>query len=432
MVGGEGGPEQDPAARLEAALARHAPDWRTLVVAFSGGPDSTLLLAAAARLAPKRRLRVIHVDHGWHPDSAAWARHCWRVAAGLGLRCELLQVDPEAAGGEGPEAAARRARYRSLADRVGSGDVLLTAHHRDDQAETLLLALLRGGGIHGWAGMPPARPFGAGGMHLRPWLGLARTRLREWHDHWGLESLSDPANEDPRYERAWLRQSVLPVLRERWPETEATLARAAGQAAEAADAIDALAARDFVACRGHYGDTLDCDALATLPEPRRRALLRWWIDRNGLPRPPAVRLTDLERQLRTARRDRNPCVRWPGGEVRRWRGEAWALAPRPPVQPGQEHVWPDPRWPLELPDRVLGPEALAALGVEIPSGADVRVRYRQGGERLRLPGMRQARPLKTLLSERGVPPWERDRVPLIFVDGELAAVIGLGRAVAND
>lgn len=419
--------ERDPVARLRAALDHHAPDRRNLLVAFSGGPDSSALLAAVANLAPKRRIRVVHVDHGWHADSPAWAEHCRAFAARLGLHCEVVRTEPCPQSNEGPEAAARRARYSLLAARVGSGDVLLTAHHREDQAETLLLALLRGGGVHGWAGMPEAASFG-GGLHLRPWLEVPRRTLHDWLRQHGLEALDDPANDDPRFERVWLRQSVLPVLEERWPEAGRTLARAATQAAAAADAVDALAARDFVACRGRLGDTLDCSALNDLPAMRRSALVRWWLVRNGLTRPPATRLQELQHQLLSARADRNPRIAWPGGEVRRWDGEAWALAPRPPVPADAEYAWADPRQPLQLPDRVLEPEVLERLGVTVPAGGVLHVRYRRGGERFHLAGTPRERALKTLLADRGVPPWERDRLPLIYLDDRLVAVVGLGPA----
>lgn len=427
----EGSAERDPVALLDAALKRHANDWRNLVVAFSGGPDSTALLAATTRIAPKRRVRAVHVNHGWHEHAADWGRHCQRVARRLGLSCEVVAADSDPDSDEGPEAAARRARHARLSERVGSRDVLLTAHHRDDQAETLLLALFRGGGVHGWAGMPTVKDFGHGGLHLRPWLDLAREELARWLESTGLPSLQDPANAEPRYERAWLRGSVLPVLRERWPEIDLTLARAAARAGEAAMAVDSMAARDFSHCRGRLGDTLDCSSLAALPGPRRRALLRWWIVREGLPRPPAARLEELDYQLRAARSDRNPRVHWPGGEVRRWRGEAWAFEPRPPVSPGAEYSWDNLRRPLELPDRVLEPELLEQLGLRICPGARVSIRYRQGGERFRPAGARRDRALKTLLAERGVPPWERDRVPLVHVDGVLVAVVGLGPAAAD-
>ena len=424
----ESGHGRQPGECLDAVLAEHAPGRRRIVVAFSGGPDSTLLLHLLAERLPGRRLLAVHVDHGWHADAEHWAEHCRTVARGLGVRCEVVRVDAVARDGRGPEAAAREARYAALADRLGPGDVLLTAHHRDDQAETLLLALLRGGGVHGWASMPVARPFGDG-FHLRPWLELPRAALATESERRGLAVLSDPANVDPAYDRVWLRERVLPLLRERHPEVNATLARAAGQAAAAADGVDALAAHDFVPCRGRHDDTLDCRALAALPAARQRALLRWWLHRNGLPRPPSRRLETLRHQLLEAAADRNPRVAWPGAEVRRWRGEVWALAPRTPVDPARTYRWSDRGQALDLPHLRLLPSDLDPF--EIGPGREVTIAFRRGGERLPRPGGGTVA-LKRWLADAGVPPWERDRVPLVYVDDRLVgAIVGaiIGKAV---
>lgn len=423
-MSGRDGPE--PAAMLAEAVAAHAGEWRRLVIAFSGGPDSTLLLACAAEAFPKRRLRAVHVDHGWHADAAAWSDHCRRVARALGVRCDVTRVDARPRTGEGPEAAARAARYDALRAYLGPGDVLLTAHHRDDQAETLLLALLRGGGVHGWAAMPAVRTLGAG-LHLRPWLELPRAVLGAALERRGLVAIDDPANTDPAYDRVWLRREILPALRARRPGVDATLARAAQQAAAAAAGVDTLAAQDYVHCRGAVDGTLDCDALASLTPSRQRALLRWWIARAGLPRPPAARLETLRHQLLSARAERSPRVHWRGGEVRRWRGLAWALAPAAPVEPGAEFVWTDRARALDLPHRRLRPDDLAALGLAPAARADVRVRLPRPGQRVRPPGTARARSLAAVLRMAGLPPWERKRAPLVYVDGALAGVVGVGR-----
>lgn len=416
----------DPAATLAEAVATHAGERPRLVVAFSGGPDSTLLLALAVECFGRRRVRAVHVDHGWRTDTADWADHCRQLARALGVGCDVERVDARARAGEGPEAAARAARYEALRARLGPGDVLLTAHHRDDQAETLLLALLRGGGVHGWAGMPVARALGAG-LHLRPWLELSRAELRAALERRGLPAIEDPANADPAYDRVWLRHEILPALRARRPGVDATLARAAAQAAAAAAGVDALAAHDYVRCRGAADATLDCGALASLPAARQRALLRWWIARAGLPRPPAARLETLRRQLTGARPDRSPRVHWRGGEVRRWRGLAWALAPLAPVEPGAEFVWADRSRPLVLPHRRLHAADLAALGVAPAADADVRVRLPRPGQRVRPPESGRARSLTAVLRAAGLPPWERARAPLVYVDGALVGVVGVGR-----
>lgn len=418
----------EPAAALTWTVAAYAGSPRRVLVAYSGGRDSTLLLALAAEHFPRRRVRAVHVDHGWHADSADWARHCRDSARRLGITCDVVAVDAQPQGGEGPEAAARAARYEALAQRLQSDDVLLTAHHREDQAETLLLALLRGGGVHGWASMSACRALGAG-LHLRPWLDVPRETIAAEVERCGLAYLDDPANEDPAYDRVWLRREILPALAQRWSEVEATLARAADQAAGAAEAVDTLAARDYVTCRGRIDGTLDRAPLTELPLRRQRALLRWWIARAGLPRPPAARLEEARRQLLEADPNSTPCIDWPGGEVRAWNGLAWALAPRPPIDPEAVYEWTDRSRPLDLPGQRLHPETLAAMGLTVAPESVVQVGFRRGGERFQPAGAARAEPLKELLRRAGLPPWERDRVPLIYVDGELAAVVGLGPAV---
>jgi tRNA(Ile)-lysidine synthase len=419
-----------PAEALADAAATHAPRPRRVLVAFSGGPDSTLLLAHALAHWPKRRLAALHVHHGWHERADAWADHCRRQARALGARCRVIRVDAADRSGRGPEAAAREARYGALAQHLGPDDVLVTAHHRDDQAESMLLALLRGGGVHGWAGMPVCAELGRG-IHLRPWLGIARASLRAELEARGLDAVEDPANSDPTYERAWLRQQVLPTLRARWSHIDATLARAAGQAAEAAEGVDALAARDYAHCRGAVDATLDTAALAALPAHRQRALLRWWLVRAGLARPPARRLESLRRQLVAAGAQRSPHVRWPGGEVRAWRGLAWAMYPLPAVETGAVYRWHDPTRPLALPHRWVTPAELAAHGVE-PSGVtSLEVRLPAGGERFHPAGGARPEPLRELLRRAGWPPWQRARAPLVYADGACVAVVGLAGAAGS-
>ena len=414
----------DPAARLAAGLARLTPERSGVLVGFSGGPDSTLLLHLAAEIVPRRHLRALHVHHGWHPDADRWAAHCRAVAADLRVRCEVAAVDARPERGEGPEAAARAARYAAIRARLNPAEVLLTAHHRDDQAETLLLALLRGGGVHGWSGMPAQQPLGAG-QHLRPWLEVARATLWAEIERRELAVLEDPANSNTDYDRAWLRAQILPRLRERYPGVDTTLARACGLAAEAAAGVDALAAGDYVAARGSRAGTLDCHALGRLPAARQRGLLRWWLAREGLSRPGAARLETLRHQLVTAAADRVPCVRWSGGEVRRWRGLAWALLPRTPIDPDSEYVWTHRECPLVVAGRTLEPELLTRLPRPVPTHSDVRVGFRRGGERLPRRDGRGSIALKRWLAACGVPPWERDRIPLLYVDGELVAALGV-------
>ncbi len=421
------GGEFDP-QRLARALAdlAPAPVWW---VAYSGGADSHALLHALAVLRERLggELRAVHVDHGLHPDAAAWARHCERICADLCVPLRILRVDARAGRGESPEASARAARYAALRELIGPGELLLTAHHADDQAETVLLQLLRGAGPAGLAGMASRRRFGAG-LLVRPLLGFTRAALRGYADAHALAWIEDSANADPAVARSHLRHRVLPALAERWPGYAATLARAAAHQAEAARVLETVARGDLAALGGGTAG-LAVEGLRALDPARQRLVLRVWLRASGLPVPPAARLERGRRDLLDARDDREPSVRWPGAEVRRYRGRLHAMAPLPPVPAALSLPW-DLRESLLLPAGLGVLHAQAACGVGLSEAAcragAVTVRLRSGGERCR-PGARGARSraVKKLLQERGVPPWIRARLPLVYVDGQLAAVAHL-------
>lgn len=427
---GDGAPDiwAELRADLKQLLAQERGERARLVVAFSGGTDSTVLLALVAALGPRRRVRAVHIDHGWHAESPAWADHCRRVAHDLGVACEVVRVDSRPQAGEGREAAARHARYAALSAALGPGDILLTAHHADDQAETVLFALLRGGGVRALAGMPAARTLGPG-RHLRPLLGHARARIREALSLRGLPAIDDPANRDMDHDRVFLREQVLPLLRRRWPGVDQGLVRNGALAADAVAIEDALAAIDYTRCQGRLPATLDCAALVRLPGARQRALVRWWLRREGLPVPAPARLASALEQIAGARADRNPRIHWPGGELRRWRGLVWALTPRPEPVAGAVFTWADTSRPLVLPERRLAPEMLQRITGGVPRSGVTLVR-REGGERMRLVGEARVRALSDLLRSAGVPPWQRRYTLLVWHDGALIGVITGDRAMA--
>lgn len=421
---------------LVAALARLRAAWpqtRRLTVGFSGGLDSTVLLHALAHLRPAGlQLDALHVDHGWRPESADWARHCIARATALGVGCRVLRIEARAAPGESPEAAARTARYAALAGRLDAGSALLTAQHADDQAETVLLMLLRGAGPKGLAAMPEDAALGAGRL-WRPLLGVPRAALQAYATHYRLDWLDDPANTDTDYDRVFLRQRLMPVLAGRFPAAARTLARSARLSAEAQAAVETLAAQDLAALADHGHDdagTLAVAGLRALPPARARAALRLWIERLGLPLPPAARLDTVLRDLLPARRDAEPCVCWPGAELHRFRERLHAFAPLPAL-PGTLCLdWPDGSG-LEVPGLgtlVWQPASGAGLDAARLVGRRATLRLRTGGERFRPAGRRHAQALKKLLQAAGIAPWLRARLPLLYIDDELVAVAGLGIA----
>lgn len=404
------------------------PPVERFVVAYSGGRDSHALLHALASLdgLPNgASLLARHIDHSIHPESTRWSARCEAVCADLGVPCETIRVDARAGSGESPEAVARERRYAAL--RVGAGECLLTAHHRDDQAETFVIQLLRGGGPRGLAAMPRVTSFGDG-LLARPLLPFGRQALAAYAEAHGLSWIDDPSNFATDFDRNYLRQRLMPAILERWHGASTTLARAASHNAEAAELLEQLADMDLVALEGSRFDTLSVSALLALDAARRRNALLIWFRRRGLPSPAARHLEQLTRDLLAAKIDAQPELRWPGVEVRRHRDDLYAFAPRAEVGGAREIPWLDLSRPLSLPDgRRLHARTGVGVGVRLAAleGRRITVRFRHGGERCRPAGRARGQRLKKLLQEAGVPPWERDRLPLLYLDDELGAVVGL-------
>ncbi|HEX6614242.1 MAG TPA: tRNA lysidine(34) synthetase TilS [Rhodanobacteraceae bacterium] len=406
-------------AALRCALGNH-PD-APLCVAFSSGADSTALLHALAQVPRAREhgLRALHVDHGLHEDSARWAAHCERLCEALDVPLEIVHVQVEHACGEGLEAAARRARYAAFAQNLSPGEWLVLAHHREDQVETVLLKLLRGAGPHGLAGMRERRPLGQGTL-WRPLLGTPRAVLREYVATHGLECIEDPSNLDTTLSRNYLRAEILPRLHAHWPHASQSIVHAARLCRESADHLDMLADSALQSLR-RDGETLDAAGWGALPDALRALVLERWLHALGLSAPTQAQLTELRRQAREAREDHVPRVAWPGAEVRIWRGALHAMPPSPGSHPAWQSAWHGEM--LQLP----GGGALVledASGNPSPRSLDppLVVRFRRGGERIKPAGDAHTRELRDLLQRAGIPPWQRQRIPLVFAGEELLAV----------
>ncbi len=411
------------ATRLAAALARLDPDGsaRAFCVALSGGLDSSVLLHALHEI---RRdggrfvLRAVHVDHGLQPDSAAWADHCRRLGRRFGVPVDVVPLGLEPARGVSIEAHARDARYSALARLLAPGEWLLTAHHRDDQLETVLIQLLRGAGVAGLAAMPALARLGDG-WHARPMLDVDREAIEAYARGHGIAWLADPMNEATRFDRGYLRARVLPAIRERWPAASATVARSAGHLAEARLLMAGLAEADAHSIV--EGRRLAIEGLTRLPRERQANLLRWWIHSCGLRPPPASRLATALRELPAARPDAAPVVAWPDGEMRRHRGWLHLMRPlpaRPAIDDADACAMTDLGPGLGRFGLVAGTQG----GLRSPLPAQAVLRLRGGGERLRLHAGRPVRRLKDLCREAGIVPWMRPRLPLVFVGERLAAV----------
>ncbi|HZH44096.1 MAG TPA: tRNA lysidine(34) synthetase TilS [Lysobacter sp.] len=385
-----------------------------VAVGFSGGLDSSVLLHALQ--AQGHAVRALHVNHGLHGDADRWAQHCAAVCAEWRVPLQVVGVRVER-DGEGLEAAARRARYAAFAEALADGEVLALAHHRDDQAETFLLRALRGAGVDGLAAMRPWRPLGHGWL-WRPLLAFGRDALLAYAQAHGLRWIDDPSNADLAFERNFLRHRLMPLLRERWPQADTGLTRAATLAAEAATLLDLEDTRALAEAATADPHALSRTALARLPTARRARVLRRWIAGLGLPPLPAAGVDRIERELLDARTDAGATFAWHGAAVRAWRDLLHASRLRAPLPPDWEAAW-DGRAPLALPDG-------GTLTLDGASGFDapLRVRARRGGERIVLPGRAHSHALKHVLQELGVPPWERAHLPLLCDDAGTVLAAG--------
>jgi tRNA(Ile)-lysidine synthase len=426
------GMSRDPAfdaawlgARLLALSPQPPRGW---CLAWSGGADSTALLAAlvALRDAPGGRgpplapLRAVHVDHHLQPASAGFCRQCRQVARALRVPLVVKDVTVDRRRGRSPEEAARAARYVALAAALRPGEALLTAQHAEDQLESVLLQLLRGGGVAGIAGMPERVPFGRG-LLLRPLLTVSGAALRSFLDARGLTWIEDPSNADTRFDRNYLRHELLPGILARWPAAARTVARSARHAAIADAFLRRDGARD--AATAADGSELDMTVLRRFSAERQRRALRSWIAARGLAMPDERALGEVQRLLEL-RDDAQPRIHWPGVELRRHAGRLYLrAAPAAGKEPVGSRDWRWRRSPrLDLPgggSLALRRDRWGDIDLSrLPARLDVRLRDDTAPDA----GRNRDCDVKSLLREAGIPAWQRAQVPLVRAGDALLAV----------
>lgn len=418
------------AALLSESLSRLVRDVHAarFCVAFSGGVDSTALLHATSVLRndwPHMALRAVHVNHHLQRQAGDWVSHCREFAARFSIPLQILDVAVRPARGESTEAAARAIRYAALSQLLMPGEHLVTAHHRDDQLETILLQLIRGAGVAGLSGMPDSAVI-ARGILLRPLLGVDRADLAAYCRSAELPWVDDNSNDDLRFDRNFMRQRVLPVLRGRWQGMADSVTRSALHLAEAQALLDERAQEDLVLARD--GANLRISALRALAPARVRNLLRFWIDRANYPVPSSRVLDQVLVQMLSARTDAMPLIESGQVQLRRYRDGLYLCRP-PPEPPRQALDW---AWreddELELPEGFgrlrLRPARPGEAGMRI-SPAVVQVRWNHDTHLIKLSARGSRRTLRNLFQEHGVVPWMRRCLPQVFVGDLLAAIADL-------
>jgi tRNA(Ile)-lysidine synthase len=398
--------------QLLLQVIEKAPPTGRFLLALSGGVDSVALLDALAAIRPSllpARLVAVHVNHQLHPQAAVWADYCQQLCDSPNIALDIITVEVSNAGG--PEASARQARYDAIAVIMEPGDVLLSAHHLDDQSETLLLNLMRGSGLRGLAGMPLLRPF-AGGWLMRPLLACSRQQLLDYARKRGLEWIDDPSNLDESLDRNFVRHSVIPLLKQRWPAVSDNLAASAGLLQESDELLGMQIEEELAVCMNAHSCLLIPNLLEH-DEKMQAMLVRKWCELRGFASLPRARLYELLKQLK-ATAGRQPAFTWNNLFIARHADRLIAHQQLPEHDNGWRAEWGGENQ-LQLPSD-LG--ALRSTGGQFDTPLEVG--FRCGGERLLQRGMH--RDLKTLFNSHDVPAWLRERVPLLFRDGELIAI----------
>ena len=415
---------------IDAALAGFfagQPGVRRVVVALSGGMDSVVLLHALGRLRATgsclAELSALHVHHGLSPNADGWAQFCSDLCVDMNVALKIERVNVPRRNGEGLEAAARRCRHAAFT--ACDADAVALAHHRDDQAETVLLNLLRGAGVAGAAGMPAVRAQRNGPLLIRPLLDVAHAVLEAYAAEHGLRWIDDESNANRHFRRNFLRHDVLPALEDKFPGARQSLARAAGHFGDAAQLLDELAALDVAAVRQPSG-RIGLAAFNGLAPARARNVLRAvWLEA-GFRAPETRWVDEARRQLAATDAHSETCVSTPEGALHVYRGELHCV-PRHPAVPAGRLRWQGETELAWAGGRVrFVTQTGAGIRRQFLEAERVELSARQGGERIQVQANRPRRQLRDALRDAAIPPWERERLPYLWIGGRLAWVGRLG------
>ncbi len=407
---------------IESAIVPFEP-LRRIYIAYSGGIDSHVLLHLAASVDKLReKITAVYVHHGLQADAEVWARHSAETANDLEVDFILLRVNAFAEKGESPEEAARNARYAALKELIGVNDILLVAQHLEDQLETVMLQLLRGGGLRGLSGMPESMAFGQGFM-LRPLLNMTKQAILDYAVDQQLKWVEDPSNRCNDYDRNFLRNDVIPLIKQRWPVCAITVARAARHCAEAEVLVSELADEVFKQVYHLPDDTLSISRLRTFNSARQQLAIRHWFLIKSLKMPSHAFVLSLLNQIAGADKNSQPVLFSQGYQIRRYRDKLYFLkATAPETQ--QDIVWPPELSTVSIGNSLTLSWSVSSAGISLEQWrqSSIVIRFRQGGEKISLSGRTGHHSLKNLFQETGLPPWERQWIPLIYLDNELAAI----------
>lgn len=407
---------------IESALTQyHNPPH--IYIGYSGGIDSHVLLHLCASMAHlKEKITAVYVHHGLQLEADAWAEHCKKTATGLGVDFKVIRVDAIASQGESPEEVARNARYTALRTLIETDDLLLVAQHREDQLETVLLQLFRGSGLSGLSAMPAFMNFGKGVL-LRPLLDTPKIAVDDYAKLHALSWIEDPSNQNNNFNRNFLRNAIVPLLKQRWPACDKTVARSAGHCSEAQLLLSEQAKKLFLPIFNILDETLTISQLIAYSLNQQRLVIREWFQMLNLKMPSQAFIERIQSDVISVRPDSDPLLSGKGYCIRRYRDKLYCL------KVGEAEKIVASTWPkMQISFSFSAGQALyfmpssAGICFDMWQKSTVVVKARSGGEKISLPGRKGHHDLKQLFQEAGIAPWERAGIPLIYLDDKLAVV----------
>jgi tRNA(Ile)-lysidine synthase len=390
---------------------------KRIVIAYSGGLDSSVLLHELAATNADS-IRAVHVHHGLHPDADAWAQHCERECRALKISLTVCRVQINQAQGSGLEAAARDARYRAMKAQMHTNEILVTAHHQNDQAETILQRLMRASGSQGLASMR-AYTHANGMPQYRPLLGVSRNALLAHAQARGFSWIEDPSNASAHFDRNFIRGQVIPLLETRWPHAVSMLSRSADILQQEHQCLQEQAALYLSQIQTLDPKVIDVCKLRDLSLAWRAQVLRYWLAELKQPALPASVLQQIERELLSSKaEDSEACVRWEGTCLYRWRDVLVCTPEMLPISANWQQNWHGIE-PVVMPDEQRwgwlsnAPINISSADIHHYFDGPLRLSIRQGGEKIQLPKRQHRSSIKQCLQAIGIPPWQRQRLPLL-------------------
>jgi tRNA(Ile)-lysidine synthase len=407
---------------LESKLAPFKPLQR-VYIAYSGGIDSHVLLhLAASSDFLHDKITAVYVHHGLQAEADSWAEHTARIAKDLAVDFILLRVNAFPGKKESPEEAARNARYAALKELIDVNDVLLVAQHLEDQLETVMLQLMRGSGLRGLSGMPEKMAFGRGFL-FRPLLSTPKRIILDYACRHRLQWVEDLSNQSSDYDRNFLRNEVLPLLKQRWPGCAVTVARAARHCAEADTLMTEVAGEIFDQICDPADNTLSISRLRMFDTAKQQLAIRHWFLRSGLRMPSQDFVLRLLNQVAAAKDSGHPALLSQGQWIRRYRDKLYCLE-QSESETQSDIVWPSTQAGIPIGKYRSLHWRVSSAGIPLEKWlqSEIVIKFRTGGEKIDLPGRAGRHSLKNLYQEAGIPPWEREKIPLVYLNEQLAAV----------